>query len=143
MIFSDKKVYTLIELVVVVIIVSILTRFAFAGFYKARERALLRQAIVELRLIKDAEQAYLLKRSTFTACLNATQCGSYLGLAFFDTANLGSGLGSASNAWSYNVVAGVPYCAYAVRNFGGYAGCTYRFCCDGSNDPLQSAGSCP
>jgi type II secretory pathway pseudopilin PulG len=147
MIFSDKKVYTLLELVIVLIIVAILTRFGFAGFYKAREHTYLRQAKVELRLLKDAELAYILKRSTFTTCLNAVQCGNFLGLAFLDTANLGAGLGSPSAAWSYSVSGTTPYCAYAVRSgTGGYAGCTYQLCFDGANastDPIYSSGSCP
>ena len=146
MIFTDKKVYTLLELVIVLIIVAVLARFGFGGFYKAKEHTYLRQAKVELRMIKDAELAYMLKRSTFTTCLNAVQCGNFLGLAFLDTANLGSGIGSPSAAWSYSVSGGAPYCAYGARTTGSYVGCTYQICFDGANastDPIYSSGSCP
>jgi prepilin-type N-terminal cleavage/methylation domain-containing protein len=145
MIFSGKNCYTLMELVIVLVIVGILARFGLTNFYKARERAFLRQAVAELRMIKDAELAYMLKHSTFTTCTDPTQCSSYLGLAFSDTSNLGIGTtGSAGAAWSYSVAGVAPYCAYAVRATGSYSGCTYKFCCDGStSDPVHSAGTCP
>ena len=141
---AGKPTYTLIELVVVVIIIAVIASLGITGFNRARERTLLRQAIVELRMIRDAEQAYLLKRSTFTTCLNASQCETFLGLAFSDTARLSSGIGTPVFAWSYNVTGAPPYCAYAVRSGGSYAGCTYRFCLNGStSDPVYFSGSCP
>jgi len=145
MIFFNQKAYTLIELVIVVIIIGMLAQFGISSMYKAKERALLRQAVVELRMIKDAESAYMLKRSTYTTCTDKTQCGSYLGLDFTSTANLGTGAtGGAVAAWNYNVTGTAPYCAYAVRTSGSYGGCTYMFCLDGSTtDSVYSSGSCP
>ena len=145
MVLRKRKFFTLLELIIVIMIVSILAGMALTGVYKSREHALLRQAIVELRMIKDAEQAYLLKRSTFTSCTNAANCGNYLNLMFSDTANLGSG----GAAWAYNVNGAYPYCAYATRictalPCSSYVGCTYRYCLDGSTvDPVYNAGSCP
>ena len=130
------------ELVIVLVIIGILATLRLSTFGRARERSLLRQAIVELRMIKDAENAYRLKRGIFTTCLNANDCSNVLGLDFYGTANMGI----AGAAWGYMVnAASGANCAYAVRaGAGTYAGCTYRFYINGVTlDPVYNSGTCP
>ncbi len=57
--------FTLIELMVVVIIVSILASLAIPNFKAAREKTLDREAISALRLIKVAERQYRLANNAY------------------------------------------------------------------------------
>lgn len=103
--------FTLIELMVVLIIVSILAGLAIPNFSRTRERALDKEAQTAQRLIQAAERVYLSKFGKYypdTPPANLTQINQNLQLEL------------SSSSWDFNITAAssATFTAEARRNTG-------------------------
>lgn len=85
--------FTLVELVMVIVIVGVLASLAIPGYFKARQKAIDREAQAMLRLLQSAQKIYKLENEIFTNCANTLDCNTKLRLDLSD------------NNWSYNVTA--------------------------------------
>lgn len=128
---KERAGFTLIELMVVLIIVSILAGLAIPNFSRTRERALDKEAQTALRLIQAAERVYMSK------------FGTYLGsLANVSTINSNLQLDLTSQSWSFAVGAATQatFTADATRN--NTNGRTWRINQDTAADPA-CVSPCP
>ena len=91
---EQRKSFTLMELVVVIMIMGILASISLPLYNRAVERARDREAVVGLRLMAAAERNYRTNFSTFTNCADTETCNNLLGLDL-PTGN-----------WGYDVVVG-------------------------------------
>jgi prepilin-type N-terminal cleavage/methylation domain-containing protein len=66
----NKKAFTLIEILVVVVIIGILAAIALPQYQKAVERARLSEAISNLKTLAQAEEVYYLQYGEYTAIEN-------------------------------------------------------------------------
>lgn len=153
-----KKAFTLMELIIVVIIVAILAAIGLPFYFKAVERARVKEAISQLKLIQAAEDMRLLETNHYLACSES-----------FD--NSGEGMGNSNancntvlnlrldttedRSWDFSVACDVDagadgqcdteaFTAYADRTGEG----TYKDCQFSVNqvaDPYMSSadGTCP
>lgn len=123
------------EIIIVIGIVGILAAISVPIFTKAMERARVREAISQLKLLQTAEKVVKVEEGKYKSCGNTSACNSILRLDL-PTAD-----------WDYSVVtAGVSsgFRANAKRKSGQWAGCTYSI--DGpTGDPYVSSGAntCP
>lgn len=62
---SKRRTFTLIELLMVIGVIIILAGIAMPNFYKAKEKALTKEAIINLKLIAAAERIYRMENNTF------------------------------------------------------------------------------
>jgi len=115
----NKKGFTLLELILVVVIVGIIATFAIPGYLGVRQRAEGRQASTQLRLIHTAEKIEHLESDLYAACAGYTACNSALDLDLPD------------DEWAYRVVCvggcGNNFTATAAKD-----GCTYTMTKDSS-----------
>ena len=103
-----KKAFTLLELMVTVIIVSILASVGFVSYLKTVERTHQREAEGMLQLIAAAEKMYELDNNVYTSCDNTADCNAVLDLDI------------SGKYWNYRVhVNGSQFCAQAVHSKGG------------------------
>jgi len=120
-----RRSFTLIELLVVVVILGILASLAIPQYTKAVERAKGKEAIANLKLIKAAEEIWLMEYNTYTV----------LG-------DLNLELNQAN--WSYNVPfsGAATFTATAKRKgIGGYLNCVYTIT-ESDDEPIPNA-DCP
>lgn len=98
-----KEIFTLVELIAVVIIIGILAVIAFPTYRKAVLKARDREAQAMLKLIKAAEKDYYLNYDTYVACTDTDDCNTKLGLDL------------PSQYWSYEVTTPTSdqFCAHA------------------------------
>jgi len=69
--YKKDKGFTLVELLIVVVIVGILAALGLPQFTKAREHAMGKEAIVNLKLIAAAEKIYRMEASAYFLFLPA------------------------------------------------------------------------
>ena len=99
--YSRGKSYSLIELIVVIVIIGILAGIAIPSYYRAREAALGKEAIANLKLITAAVRNYHLKYSSYPECDCDTlscDCNTIL-MLHLDPRN-----------WTYEVDNSIPPC---------------------------------
>lgn len=70
--FVEKTGFSIIELIVVVVIISIVTAFAIPSYHKAMERGRSEQAIANLKSIYNAEKRYHFDTGAFYTCSPCT-----------------------------------------------------------------------
>ena len=108
----NRKGFTLLELILVVIIVSIIVTFAIPGYLGVRQRAEGRQASTQLRLIHTDEKIEFLENDLYVACTGFAACNTALDL---DLPN---------DTWAYRVVC-TGGCANDFTATAIKGGCTY------------------
>ncbi len=136
-----KRSFTLIELVLVVSLVVILAVIGTSSSGKARNKAVSREAIANLKLIAAAERIYKMENDAdaYVACANTVACNNTLNLHL-----------NATN-WTYivNGVSGSGSTAAATVNANGTArgisGCNYTLTSADfdTQDFTTKTGSCP
>lgn len=134
---KDRAV-TLLQILIVVIIISILAIIALPNFLKVQERALVREAIINLKLIATAEKIYRMKNAFYYpdtgSELNFTNINNYLKL-FLSEKN-----------WDYDIsgASANTFTVTADRKTGTYSSCIYTVD-QGTADPYQSSAlnTCP
>lgn len=104
----NEKAVTLLELITVVIIIGILAGIAYPLYDKARESALDKEAIANLKLIQSAEKIYKLELGSYYASSVIADINQNLKLSL-NTA--------ASRPWDYQAIA--SGCAEATRKLTG------------------------
>lgn len=119
--------FSLLEVIVVIIIISVLATLAIPNFNKVRERTLDQEAAANLKLISAAEKIYRLEISVYVACATTSVVNSTLRLAIPS--------GTTRN-WDYKVDGGgATFTGKARRN-----GAGSRTWCFDQDDDLPSAG---
>ena len=93
----NKRGFTLVELIIVVIIISFLATMGFTSFRNMKRSGLDREAIGNLKLIYDAEKLYKLEHGSFTDCLSPPGASGII------DCNLALKLNLSTAKWSYNV----------------------------------------
>lgn len=135
-IMTDKKGFTLIELVVVIIIIGIFATVSFTHYVSTREKVLDKEAISNLKLIRDAERITKVETSNYYPT-----SGSVSDIAAINT-NLSLMLPTASNPYRYwDYVVTSTGCAYATR-YNGPDTRGWYLTIDNNGDPLSDT-SCP
>ncbi len=121
--------FTLIELLIVIVIIIILAGIAMPNFAKAKERALTKEAIANLKLIAAAEKVYRMEYSTYY--------GPEGGIDIINT-NLKLYFTN-ENYWDYAITAAAvdTFAATAVRG-----GCTFTITHNDADGEPDGVG-CP
>ena len=127
----NKEGFTLLEVLIVVAIIGILASLAIVNHGKAKEYALDKEAISNLKLIQVAEKGYYLDMSTYYP-LSASES---------NIANINDNLKLylTTTNWTYTVWS--TGCSRATRN-GGDGRSWYLTIADLAGDPDAGAG-CP
>lgn len=128
--FKEKiRAFTLIELILIISIIGILSIIGTASYGKARNKALSREAIANLKLIAAAERIYKMESSTNTYfdCDDTPACNTGLKLSLNPT------------NWTYGVAANGDITVTGVA----ISGCTYTL--TSANYPTDgyTASGCP
>jgi prepilin-type N-terminal cleavage/methylation domain-containing protein len=100
-----KKAFSLGEVIVTVIIISILASIALGNYYVTTVRAREKEAHALLRLIQHAEEVRMVEVNNYIDCGDTATCNTNLHLNLPTT------------SWAYSVaVNGATFCATAVRS---------------------------
>jgi type IV pilus assembly protein PilA len=89
-----KEAFTIIELVVVVVVITVLISIAFPIYTTTKERAFDKEATANLKLIQAAQKIYRMEIGGYYSSTNIPDINSYLRL---DISN------STTKNWIYNV----------------------------------------
>lgn len=122
----NKKGFSLLELMLVVVVVSIIATFAIPGYLGVKQRAEGRQASTQLRLLHNAEKIEFLEENVYAACSGFSACNSLLDLDLPD------------DGWIYRVVCRGG-CSNDFRATAANSGCTYTMT---KNSSKPSASGC-
>ena len=113
----DKKGFTLIELIIVVIIVGVLASIALPQYAAFKEKAMSTEAINAIGVIRKAEEIYRMEKGVYATCANAAAIAATLNVTL-NTTN-----------WSYLTddapiggPDGTPSCAIKATRIGGTYG---------------------
>ena len=124
--------FTLIELVVVIIIIGVFATISFTHYVSTREKVLDKEAISNLKLIRDAERICKVETASYYSSSDISAINTNLSLM----------LPTASNPYRYwNYAVTSTGCGYATRYNGPNARGWY-LTIDNNGDPL-SGTSCP
>ena len=104
-----KKSFTVIELILVIVVVSILAAVAIPNYMNTKEGAINKEAKANLKLIIAANKIYKMENSSFYASSSITNINNNLKLALPS---------SASRNWNYATIGTSTSCAQATR-YGG------------------------
>ena len=132
--------FTLLELFVVIIIVGVLATLSIQQFRPARESALSREAVSNLRLILAAERIYRMENDSFYPPSGIVNSSTAAGLTAINS-ELRLNLSAAN--WVYSIAGGInTFSATADRaGAGGYLNCLWLISQNGE-PPVISAGPC-
>ncbi|MFQ5680599.1 MAG: type IV pilin protein [Candidatus Omnitrophota bacterium] len=131
---AKKKAFTLVEITIVLVILGILAGIAWPNFMRSKERALAKEAIVGLKLIRAAEMVYQSENGTYYP-----SSGSQGNIA---TINTNLRLTLSETNWDYTITGGASaFTATANRQGSGpYKDCVYTIT-QATAEP--TANSCP
>lgn len=130
---NKKRSMTLLEIIIIIIIIGILAALGLPNFEKGIERARVKEAIVNLRLIAAAERNFRL------------ETGSYYSSGNIDDINTNLKLQLDEDNWDYSIssTGANNFTATADRQgTGTYSSCEYAIGQD-DDEPAPSGGSCP
>ena len=138
--------FTLIELIIVTVIIAVLAAIALPNYTKAKEQALGKEALANLRVIAAAEKIYKVEQGLYVDCVcsNTTNCERSSGV--LPGCNYLLKLDLNPENWAYDVVVnGSGASAYirataARQGSGGFKDCYYIV--DGNGDLVSSSPSC-
>lgn len=127
---AKKKAFTLVEITIVLVILGILAGIAWPNFMRSKERALAKEAIVGLKLIRAAEMVYQSENGTYYASSDIGEINTNLRLTLSET------------NWDYTITGGASaFTATANRQGSGpYKDCVYTIT-QATAEP--TANSCP
>jgi len=138
----SKRGFTLLELILVVVVVTILATIAVPNYAKSKRKAIAKEAISNLKLIAAAERIYRMENDFYvsscscsdsaTCAAESTGCNALLKL-MLNTTN-----------WEYSV-SGSTTAVTATATYKANSTCTYSIASSDFNaDPVKSGGSsCP
>jgi len=141
----NKKSFTLIELIIVVIIIGILASMGLPGFEKTKEQALDREAKANMQLILAADKIYRMENGTYWPVNNLES----------NQANINTALKlslptDAARKWSYEVNNLNTFVNITAGRTGGVNKNWQvkdwdwsTLCCFGKDCPTGSTGNCP
>lgn len=143
MLRTKNRAFTLIELIIVVVLVIILSIIGIASYGKARNKAISKEAVANLKLIAAAERIYKMESNAdaYAACLNSGACNTMLKLYLNET--------NWTHSVATNGLSGPTATATitATGTSSGISGCTYTFqSADFDNTSgysTKTAGVCP
>lgn len=81
----QNKAFTLIELMITVVIISILASLAMLNFYDQRRKTEYKSALAQVQAIASAEKAYSLSQNFYPATADTASTNSALALAIQDS----------------------------------------------------------
>ena len=90
---DSLKGFTLLELIIVIVILSILVTLNSSRFYKLKETSIDKEAIANLKLVQTAEKARKFIDEGYASCADITALNSALRLA----------IPTAATYWNYKV----------------------------------------
>ncbi|MDD5568368.1 MAG: prepilin-type N-terminal cleavage/methylation domain-containing protein [Candidatus Omnitrophica bacterium] len=137
----NRRGFTLLEIILVVVVVTILATIAVPNYAKSKRKAIAKEAISSLKLIAAAERIYRMENDFYlTSCscsdsetckAESTGCNALLKL-MLNTTN-----------WLYSV-SGSTTEVIATATYRTDSSCTYTFSSDFSAEPAKSGGTnCP
>jgi len=147
----NKRGFTLLELMVVVVIIGILIAFAVPQFTKSKEHAIGQEAIATLKLIAAAEKIYRIEANAYypippgtQTTISGTDCAADHSINACLRLSIPSG---ANKNWSYSVTgAANTFSATATRQSSdaNYSQCIYSIN-NGTEDatPNKDTTYCP
>jgi len=139
---SNKKGYTLIEILVVLVIIGTLAALAWPNYMAIKEKTLNREARANLALIRAAEKIYRMEQGYYYPHAAATSVvsdiNSFLKLSLPESATV---------SWSIEVDStGAPEFAEATRTGTGADGRVWKINFPGDVEPVCTEGTgdnCP
>lgn len=142
--FRAAKAFSLIELVIVVVILGALAAIALPNYNKAKEHALGKEAIANLKIIAAAERIIRLETGNYAAC----NCSTAVNCAAVTGCNSLLSLDLSTNNWAYSVTldggSGGFYAQADRQGAGGYFNCAYRIQANtASGEPFVQVAPCP
>ena len=129
-----KKAFTMMELIIVIIIISIIFGMAMPGFNKMKEDNKDKKATSNLRLMQAAERFYYVENSTYYP-----SAGTQTVIATINT-NLKLSLSTTDTDWNYLVKS--TGCVQATRN-GDDSRIWYFLVTDTDETSKPNVGACP
>lgn len=116
-ILPGKNGFSLVELIVVIVVIGILAAIAIPNYGKAKERALVKEAISNLKIVDAAEKIYYVEHAVYASCADTGTCNDMLHLQLDNT------------NWDYQILTNDSgYVAMADRTLetGAFKDCQYR-----------------
>lgn len=135
-----RNAFTLIELIVTIVIVGILATLGISQYSVFREKGIIREAGVALRLIRAAQQIWRSEVGSYYG--PDTNAGNFTGAG---SANAALRLDLNETNWDYDITdaAANTFEVTASRTAGGgsYSNCVY-FITEADNDIAVDSGNC-
>jgi len=139
MVYGPKRVFTLLELTIVLVIVGVLATMATSHLAISREKALLKGALSGIKVLQAAENTRFAESGAFVACSGlpaaSTNCRDTLKIDLFGFPAL----------FTYSVTSGSPtvdFTAQVGRASGAFSTCVYAL--NRTQDAANySSGTCP
>jgi len=132
-----KRAFTLLEILMVVMIVTILAGLGMPQYFKTRERALGNEAIANLKLIAAAEKIYRMENNQYYPASDTESNISNI--------NNNLKLSLVENNWHYSITGGAStFTAAADRlGSGGYFECSYTLANNDADGEPNASSPCP
>lgn len=132
--------FTLLELIMVIVVIGILASIAVPNYFKAKNRAIGKEAISNLKLIAAAERIYKMENNAYATCTctNPSNCAAASGCNYILKLILNT------TNWRYTVT-GSASSVNATATYQSGSSCKYNIdSSDFDAEPVKSGGSgCP